>query len=228
MPNLTLERAFQSLKPAAVLDVGCGCGGHSTRTLLELCDRVVAIDVAPRLARWHEIAQSSKARFSCMDALALGFPRDAFPLVVESAALHHIARWPEVLTEMLRVSSDSILLQEPLDDLRSAAKQRTFEAQGLFLSLQAEVGVPHYLHLTRDAILLALEGQAVIVETRLETSDAPVSFDEFFESFDVFASQSGRKEYWLDKLQTMRSKFAGAPLCEDDTLTMWATKRTTR
>ena len=228
MPNLTLEKALQSLKLAAVLDVGCGCGGHSTRTLLELCGRVVAIDVAPRLARWHEIAQSSKARFCCMDAVALGFPRDSFPLVVESATLHHIAQWPDALTETLRVSSDSILLQEPVDDLRSAAKQRTVEAQGLFLSLQAEVGFAHYRHLTRDAILSALEGRAAIVETQLETSDAPVSFDEFFESFDVFASQSGRQEYWLDKLQIMRSKFAGAPLCEDDTLTIWATKRTSR
>jgi len=217
-----LEKVIQSLKPTAVLDVGCGCGGHSTSTLIRHCAWVVAIDVAPRLSRWQDIARSSGVRFCCMDALALGFARGSFPLVIETATLHHIAHWPEALTEMIRVSSDRIFLEEPVDDLRSAAKQRTYEAQGLFLALQAEVGFPHYRHLDRGALLSAAESRAVLLETHLERSDAPIAFDEFFESFGEFASRSNREGYWLDQFQELRSRFGGAALCEDDTLTILA------
>jgi hypothetical protein len=159
-----------------------------------------------------------------MDAVALGFARDSFPLVLERASLHHIAHWPEALAEMIRVFANRIFLEEPVDDLRSAAKQRTYEAQGLFLKLQAEVGFPHFRHLDRDALLSAVASRAVVVETYLETSDAPIAFDEFFESFGEFASQSDREGYWLERLQELRSRFGGAPLCEDDTLTIMAAK----
>jgi hypothetical protein len=133
-----------------------------------------------------------------MDAVTLGFADGSFSLVLESATLHHIAHWPEALSEMIRVSSDRIFLEEPVDDLRSAAKQRTYEAQGLFLRLQAEVGFPHFRSLDRDALLSAVESRAVVLETHLDTSDAPIAFDEFFESFGEFASQSEREGYWLE------------------------------
>ena len=159
-----------------------------------------------------------------MDAVALGFARDSFPLVLERASLHHIAHWPEALAEMIRGSSNRVFLEEPVDDLRSAEKCRTYEAQGLFLKLQAEAGFPHYRHLDRAALLSAVESRAVVLETHLETSDAPIAFDEFFESFGEFASQSDREEYWLEQLQELRSRFGGAVLCEDDTLTILAAK----
>jgi hypothetical protein len=161
-----------------------------------------------------------------MDAVTLGFASGSFPLVIERATLHHIAQWPEALSEMIRVSANHLVLQEPIDDPRSAAKRRTYEAQGLLLSLQAEVGYRHYWHLNRDDLLAAVQRQAALLDTVLERSDAPVDFDDFFDSFHEFASRSTREEYWLAQLDDLRSRFGGAPLCEDDTLTVLVAKTT--
>ena len=225
MPLSRLEQAIASLAPASVLDVGCGCGRHFTSTLSRLCPRVVAIDIVPNLARWPEVSRSTGVSFCAMDARSLGFPSHAFPLVIERAALHHIADWQLALAEMVRVSSDGVYLEEPVDDLRSDAKRRAFEAQSLLLELQAEVGFPHYRHLEHDALTSAVESRASLVESHLVQSDAPVTFDEFFDGFATFASRSQREGYWLDQLETLRTKFGGAPLCEDDTLTILAKVR---
>jgi hypothetical protein len=159
-----------------------------------------------------------------MDAVNLGFTSECFPLVLERATLHHIERWPEALAEMVRVSASHLVLQEPIDDLRSAAKRRTYAAQGLFLRLQAEVGYRHYRHLDREVLLAAVQRQAVLLDTMLEKSDAPVGFDEFFDLFPTFASRSIRESYWFEQLNELRSQFGGAPLCEDDMLTVLAAK----
>jgi hypothetical protein len=222
--NHRLEEIVQSINPTTLLDVGCGCGGHLTSTLVRHCARVVAIDVAPHMSRWQEISRSSGVVFCCMDATAIGFASESFPLVVERDTLHHIARWTEVLAEMLRVSSGRILFQEPIDDLRSEAKRRTYEAQGLFLEVQAESGYPHFRHLSRESMLTEVQSQAVLLEAQVERSDASVGFDEFFESFGAFAKRTSREGYWLDRLRELRSRFGGAALCEDDRLTVLAAK----
>jgi hypothetical protein len=159
-----------------------------------------------------------------MNALALAFASGSFPLVVERATLHHIARWRQALAEMIRVSSHRLMLEEPLDDPRSAAKQRTYEAQGLYLAVQAEVGYPHYRHIDRDALLSAVASHGGLVEAHVERSDALLSFDEFFASFGEFAERSTRPAHWLERLQALRSRFDGGPLCEDDTLTVSVAK----
>jgi hypothetical protein len=210
------------------LDVGCGCGRHSTSTLARHCDRVVAIDVARYISRWRELSWAHGVSFCCMDAVTLGFASGSFPLVLEATMLHHITHWAEAIGEMIRVSSGHILFQEPVDDLRSAAKRRSYEAQDLLLRLQAEVGYPHYRHLDREALLSAVERQAVVLEAELERSDAPIAFDDFFESYHAFASRSDREDYWLTQLQDLRSRFGGAALCEDDTLIVLAVKDPSR
>jgi hypothetical protein len=155
-----------------------------------------------------------------MDATALAFSNDTFPLVLERDTLHHIARWPAALSEMLRVSSDRVLIEEPVDELRSPAKQRTYEAQGLFLQLQAEVGYPHYWHLDPKTLLSSIRSQGQLLDVKLDKRDTPVTFDAFFESYSEFASQSWREEYWLGRLEELRLRFNGAALCEDDRLTL--------
>lgn len=164
--------------------------------------------------------RSKGIMFCRMDATALGFADNSFPLVLERDTLHHIARWPDALSEMLRVSSDRVLLQEPVDEPRSPAKRRTYEAQGLFLELQAEVGYPHYWHLKPEALLSSIRSQAQVLESKLDRCNTPVSFDEFFESYSELASHSGREEYWLGRLEELRSRFSGAALCDDDRLTV--------
>ena len=159
-----------------------------------------------------------------MDATALGFPDSSFPLVLERDALHHIFRWPEVLSEMVRVSSDYILLEEPVDDLRSVAKQRTQEAQELFLQLQAEVGYSHYRHLDPDELLSTIQERAGLINVHINRRDTSVTFDEFFRDFSVFAAKSHRENYWLGQLQSLRSRFDGASLCKADRMTVLASK----
>jgi hypothetical protein len=125
---------------------------------------------------------------------------------------------------MLRVSSGHVLLEEPVDELRSPAKRRTYEAQGLLLELQAEVGYSHYQHLQPETLLSSIRGRAQLLDVNLDRHDTPVTFDEFFESYSEFASRSGRKGYWLGRLDELRSQFDGATLCEDDRLTVLVAK----
>ena len=219
-----LEETVRSLHPTALLEIGCGCGRHLTSSLVNFCDRIVATDIAPYESRWQEIARTSRIRFLRMDATALGFTDNSFTLVLERDTLHHISRWPEVFSEMVRVSSDLILLEEPVDDLRSAAKQRTQEAQQLFLQLQAEVGYSHYRHLDPDELLSTIQERTCLINVHMNRRDTPVTFDEFFRDFSVFAAKSQREEYWLDRLQDLRSRFAGASLCKADRVTILASK----
>ena len=222
-----LEETVRSLGPAALLEVGCGCGHHLTSSLTGFCDQVIATDIAPYESRWQEIRLSSGIRFLRMDATALGFADDSFPLVLERDTLHHIARWPEVLGEMVRVSSDLVLVEEPVDDLRSAAKQRTQEAQELFLQIQAEVGYSHYRHLDPDALLSTVQERARLVDVQMVKRDTPVTFEEFFRDFSTFAAKTKREDYWQGRLQDLRSRFAGASLCKSDRLTVLASKNRT-
>lgn len=219
-----LEEDVRSLGPASVLDVGCGCGLHLTTVLARHCARVVAVDITAHPSTWQEAARSHAVEFCRMDAVALGFAGGAFPLVVERASLHHIARWPDALSEMIRVSSDRVLIEEPIDDPRSEAKQRAQMAQELLLRVQAEVGYPHYLHLDPGTLLSAVRGRAHILSVHVEKCDDAVSFDDFFWSFPAFAAKSNREEYWLTQLQELRARFGGSPLCEDDSMTILATK----
>jgi SAM-dependent methyltransferase len=49
---MTTTEFLRSLRPSMALDVGCGCGDF-TRTLVPLCQRIVAVDVQPALrSRW--------------------------------------------------------------------------------------------------------------------------------------------------------------------------------
>jgi len=220
VPNSLLEELVRSLNPASILDVGCGCGRYITSVLTHRSTRVVAIDVASHISSWQELMRSHGIQFCRMDATSLAFASKAFPLVIERDALHHIKQWPVALSEMLRVSSDRVLLEEPVDELRSPAKRRTYEAQKLLLELQAEVGYPHYLHLKYETLLSTVRSQAQVLEVKLDKYDTPVTFDEFFDSYSLFALQSRRDKYWLGRLEELRLRFNGAPLCEEDRLTV--------
>jgi hypothetical protein len=219
-----LEKTVRSLNPTALLEIGCGCGRHLTSSLTGFCDRVVATDIAPYGSRWQEIARTSPVRFLRMDATALGFPDSTFPLVIEKDTLHHISRWPAALSEMVRVSSDHILLEEPVDELRSAAKQRTQEAQELFLQLQAEVGTSHYRHLDPGEFLSTIQERACLIDVHMNRRDTSLTFDEFFHDFLDLAAKSQREDYWRGQLQDLRSRFDGAPLCKADRLTVLISK----
>ncbi len=224
MPRSRLEETVQSLEPPTLLDVGCGCGRHLTSRLPRHCARVVAIDVISSRSAWRELASAHGIDFSRMDATALAFPSDTFGLVLARDALHHISRWPDALAEMIRVSSGHLLIEEPVDELRSPAKQRTYVAQELFLELQAEVGYSHYLHLNVETLLSDIRHRARLLDVQLQRSDEAIAFDQYFDSYAELASRSEREDYWLHRLKELRLRFAGAALCEDDRLTVLAAK----
>jgi ubiquinone/menaquinone biosynthesis C-methylase UbiE len=219
-----LETWVKAIRPGRLLDVGCGRGQY-TAAFSAHCPRIVAIDAAPALIpRWKELHRPPALTFCCMDVAAMGLAGDSFPLVMERDCLHHVAGWPEALAEMVRVSSRFIIVEEPVDDLRSPEKKRTYEAQGLFLRIQAEVGYSHYRHIKRSELLSEIQKHASMVEEHLVRSDRPIGFDEFFDSFGIFAARTDREAYWLGELETLRRRFAGLPLCKSDRLMVWGEK----
>ncbi len=220
-----LEAWLSSLDAGSVLEVGCGCGRHSgylTRHSLS----VTAVDNAAALCeRWLALRSTSPIRFCCSDARALAFRDRAFTLVVARDTLHHIGDWEQALHEMVRVSSRHVVIEEPVDDLRSDAKRRTFEAQGLFLDLQREVGFPHERHLSPGVLEACLRSIADVIAVEVTRSDRPVSLDEFYEGYGCFAARSPRDRYWLERLEALREAFRGEALCEDDRIVLVAGRR---
>jgi len=223
MARSRVERILESLAPARVLDVGCGCGRFSSQ-LAKGSRQVIAVDPVFGGRTWHEAEVASGVRFCCMDGSALGFGDSSFPLVLERAALHHIVHWPDVVAEMMRVTSGHLVLVEPVDDLRSAAKSRTFEAQVLLLEVQAEAGYAHYRHLDSEGLVRSLQGLGSVVEVHVDRNDAPRSFDDFFVNFGEFAGRTRRPAYWQKRLRDLRARIGVDALSEDDTLTVLAVK----
>ncbi len=221
----TFDEMLAGIRPAVILDVGCGCGDRT----LHLCrhaPRVIGVDVmTPPHRRWAPIRKPAELEFGCMDARRLGFPDACFPLVLERDSLHHIDDWKGALEEMIRVSYDAILIDEPVDDLRTIEKTRSYEAQCLFLELQQEVGYSHFRHLAPEALITTIGERVSIVAAHVETCDTPVSFEAFFESYDVFAQRSGRADYWRERREAFRATLGTTQLCDDDRLTILATKR---
>ena len=216
---------LKSILPGSILDVGCGCA-HFTQTLGACSPRITAVDVLRSMVpRWVDISRRTGISFCGMDATALGFRDGSFPVVVERATLPHVRNWGAVLDEMLRVSSRYVLLEEPLDDLRSDAKRRTYEAQGLLLELQTEVGLTHFRHLAREVIVLAVGLCSKVITVSVDECQKPVPFETYFESYELLAAKSARPGFWMERRDALRSRFQGQPLSHDDTLVILAEKR---
>lgn len=211
-----LEKALAALSPRTVLDVGCGCGRVAS-SIQSYCRRIVAVDVSASLIpRWRDLGKSTTLRFCCMDGRTLAFRDKSFSLVLARDTLHHATDWTTLVDEIERTSSRHLIIEEPFDDLRSAEKRNTFEAQGLLLELQREVGYSHYRHLSIDALVSYVQKAASVTNVHIEKCDKIVSFDEFFFSFDWFAGQSARPSYWHDRLEGFRTSLGRGGLCEDD------------
>lgn len=219
-----LDAALASVKPNTVLDVGCGCG-HFTESLCDHCSSIIAIDATPSfMSRWRNLSDRCFIQFCCMDGKNLAFADNTFSAVLERDTLHHIANWRGAIDEMLRVSSKHLLIEEPIDDLRSVEKRNSFDAQGLFLELQREVGYAHYRHIGAEELVSYIERRATVVEVRVEKCDELIPFDKCFDSFSRFAAQSARESYWIERLETYRASLGTGGLCEDDRLLLVATK----
>jgi SAM-dependent methyltransferase len=213
-----------SIRPDRVLDVGCGCGGFTVR-LSPHCREITAIDWFQALIdRCKRENSRPNIDYLCMDGRNIRYPDNSFDLVVGRTVLHHIQEWEEALAEMIRVSSKHLLVEEPIDDLRTEDKKNTMRARQLLLALQNEVGYSHHDYLPADALIECFRKREISIESEIIKSDKLVDFDQFFRSFDDFAERSSRKEYWLDRLESFKRELDGKKLCEEDIVFIAARK----
>jgi len=214
-----------SLKPNNVLDVGCGCGSF-TAELSPYCGKIKAIDFSKGLIdRCKKQSQKPNITYLCMDAREILFSDNSFDLVLERESLHHVSVWEKALDEMIRVSSEYVLIEEPIDDPRNEAKRNTIRAQQLFLEVQNEVGYAHHRHIPKESLTRYFKRRNIPIETRIIKSDLLLDFDECFSSFGFFAEKSRRKKYWTERLETLRKELGCKKLCEEDVFFICAFKR---
>ncbi|MHC9544764.1 MAG: class I SAM-dependent methyltransferase [Vulcanimicrobiota bacterium] len=211
-----IAETLARLKPQRVLDVGCGCGSH-TRSIAPLCREITAVDChAGLIERCTASISVPTIHFACMDGTALGFADRSFDAVIERDSLHHLENWEEMVDEMLRVSSCHVLIEEPLDDMRTEEKKNSFQARELMCELQREVRYSHYSHIPLPTLTDHLRRKGLPFGTTIRESDAIVEFDDFFDSFSHFAERSERKNYWYQRRDAFREKLGAGRLCDDD------------
>ena len=153
-----------------------------------------------------------------MDAVRLDFKDDAFCLVFERDSLHHIPGWEKALDEMIRVSSKHIIISEPLDDGRSVEKLNSVKANRLFLDVQKEAGYTHFMHLTLNQFEKYFKKRAIKFNYIINRCDKLYNADEFFESFNRFAKESKRSDYWMKRLDKFKKDLGSSLIAESDTL----------
>ena len=115
--DLLLELLPDLAPSASVLDVG---GGHAQLAvpLVKIGCKVTVTgsddSCRRRLAqRLHEDAFS----YHTCDTLQLPFPDNSFPVVLAFRLVPHVERWPQLLAELARVASETVIIDYP--DIRS-------------------------------------------------------------------------------------------------------------
>jgi ubiquinone/menaquinone biosynthesis C-methylase UbiE len=103
-----IEEFLRFLPRRRLLEIGCGTG-HFTRWLRELGFEAVGVDFSTPML---EVATSLSPEVTYLraDAHRLPFKEDSFDLTVAITALEFVADPMTVIAEMMRVSSEAILL----------------------------------------------------------------------------------------------------------------------
>jgi SAM-dependent methyltransferase len=91
-----------------VLDYGCGDGKWTGYYVLTGAERAVGFDLGEMGIRrgWQRLISqglAGRVRLLRMDATRLGFPDNAFELVIGNAVLHHVIKYPGIFEELHRV-----------------------------------------------------------------------------------------------------------------------------
>lgn len=221
--TMTILEKVEEVKPRVVLDVGCRDGGYTVKAAPH-CEHITALDINPKaIEKAKSENPGSNINYLCMDGRRIGFPDGNFDLVYERVTLHHIKEWATALDEMIRVSSRYVLIEEPLDDLRSPEKENSYRGQQLYLQIQQEQGFSHFNYLKLEDIIGYFKTRKIKIEYEITKNDKFESFDEFFDQFGLFVEKSERKEYWNDRLNTFREEMKGQSFCKSDLLFIMAT-----
>jgi ubiquinone/menaquinone biosynthesis C-methylase UbiE len=217
-PGMELIDLISKIKPVRALDVGCGCG-EFTQDAAKFCTNLTTIDVSDKfIARCKNERDSKNIEFLCMSAVSLGFKDNTFDLVYERTSLHHIYNWEKALDEIIRVSSNHIILAEPIDDNRSPEKLNAIHAQELLLEIQHEIKYPHYKHLMLKQFQKYLDEKSIEYKYHINKLDLSYDFDMFFNPFKDFAKKSTRYDYWMNRYNNFKEKLEQQRIADDDIL----------
>jgi len=157
----TLRSMVESIRPASVLDAGCGEGETVARLAGSLPPRVAGVDVR------DDCVSFIKRRFPRIEAsrqsvYQLAFPDRSYELVLCLEVLEHLGRPDAALTELARVTERDLLLSvphEPWFRLGSLLRGKHLRSLGNHPE--------HMQHWNRDSFgrFLASEVQVVSVAT---------------------------------------------------------------
>ena len=105
-----------------VLEVGCGMGEFA-RFLAERCQRVLALDLSPRMieAARARSKYHPNVEYLVADAASWAFPRERFDCVVSIATLHHLPLGPMLAKMRDALKPGGTLLLLDLYRARTAA-----------------------------------------------------------------------------------------------------------
>lgn len=100
--------------PVRVLDAGCGEGFNAALLEKRMPGvKIVLLDVSEEALEYARTLCSGRCEFQTGSVLELPFPEGAFDLVLCTEVLEHLERPEQALSELLRVSSDRVLISVP-------------------------------------------------------------------------------------------------------------------
>lgn len=110
-----VEESVRELRPASLLDVGCGEGIVTERLARAFpATRVVGVDVAePALLEEWERRRAPNLGFEPGSAYSLPYAEDEFEVVTAFEVLEHLERPHEALAELARVAGRALVLSVP-------------------------------------------------------------------------------------------------------------------
>ncbi len=123
---------ISDIKPGKALDVG---GGHGQITI-PLCREgfiveVIGSDDSCR-KRIQKPVDEGNCTFQVGNVIELPFDDNSFPLVVAFRLLTHCDQWPKLVSELCRVSSQTVVVDYPTSQSLNAIAPALFKAKKKF------------------------------------------------------------------------------------------------
>ena len=158
----TLEELFRRVRPASLLDVGCGEGVLTHKWAQRIDGRVVGIDLDdPQLHEEWKGRQAANLEYMVMKAENLPFGDDEFDVASAIEVLEHVPDPEHTVSEMARVASGHLLVSVPREPLWRGLNM----ARGAYLrDLGNTPG--HVNHWSKRGFVQLLERYGTVEEAR--------------------------------------------------------------
>lgn len=159
-----LVRELEALRPARLLEVGCGGGGF-LRSVAHLGIELRGVD--PNAASLTPLRDNG---FDVQVGRAeqLDFPSGSFDAVVFCFTAHHIEDWSQALVEALRVSATSVLLLDPWYEPGIASQAVAERFDRWCKAIDRAGGMVHNDCLSAGDLLAPIQTRLPAYELRLE------------------------------------------------------------